>query len=157
MPKRKYQQVAKDAMDAGSPMMARHFTIVPKLSSPTTMAMRVLNGSEIDKMLMDDAVTTVEHATLCTLAKKLRDFGYSDLRSPNYESPIHADASGVGDKKADTIRGAVALIGKMDDAMGRFNRKKLINLALYDAPWGNNADALKTCIRAMDNIFNRKT
>lgn len=143
-------------MDAGSPMMAKHFSIVPKLSSPTTMVMKVMDNGELDSMLMHDTITTNEHATLCTLAKKLRDFGYSDLRSPNYESRIHADASGVADKKADTIRGAVALIGKMDTAMGRFNRKKLINLALYDAPWGDDTNSLKECIAHMDNIFIRK-
>jgi hypothetical protein len=116
----------------------------------------------MDKLLMHDVITSAEHGTLGTLAKRLRDYGYDDLRSPNYEGVISADASAVADKKADKIRGAVNLIGKMDahPTIGRHRRKKLVNLALYDAPWGdkrNQIEDIKHCIRALDDIFMRKT
>lgn len=158
MKRRKYQQ-PHEAMDVGSPMLARHFTIIPKLSSPTTLAMKVLDSTEMDKLLMNDVLTSAEHGTLVTLAKRLEDCGFSDLRSPAYDSPIHADPSEVADKKADKIRGAVSLIAKMDNAMGRYNRKKIINLALYSAPWGdkrNQIEDLKHCIRKLDDIFTRR-
>lgn len=149
-------------MDVGSPQLARHFTIVPKLSSPTTLSMKILDSSEMDKLLMQDVLTPAEHGTLVTLAKRLEDCGFSELRSPAYDSPVHADPSAVADKKADKIRGAVALIEKLDKAIGRYNRKRIINLALYSTPWTgqypkrNQIEDLKHCIRSIDEIFTRR-
>ncbi len=160
MVRRKYQP--KDGMDIGTPEMARRFTIVPKLSSPTVMSMKILDGSEADRMLMQDEITAVEHGTLNTLAKRLRDFGYDELRSPNYEgSGGGLDPEIVGDRKANKIRGAVDLIAKMDSHphIGRYRRKKLVNLSLYDAPWGNKRnqiEELHACIHALEDIFIRR-
>ncbi len=145
-------------MDTGTPAMHRKFSIVPKLSDATTMAMRVLDGSEIDRLLMVDAIDTVQHATLAMLAKRLQGYGYSSLRSPDYASRIHADATAVAEKKAESLRGAVHLIGKMDAHIdiGAHRRKKLINLVLQDVPWGklrHQIEELHACIRALDDIF----
>ena len=158
--RRKYQT---SGTDFGTKEMARHFTIVPKLTDPSTMAGRVLDGTEIDRLLMQEVIDTFQHATLQTLAKRLHGFGFVALKSPDYSSPIHADATAVSDKKADMIRGAVHLIDKMDrhPDIGAFRRKKMINLVLQDAPWSkkllrHQIEELRACVRALDDIFMRR-
>src|SRR6478736_2700458 len=129
----------RDAMDAGTPQMARHFTVVPKLVSPTETTMKVLDGGEIDRLLLHDVINPNHHGTLSMLAKRLYAYGFSGMRSPDYASPpTHLDPELVSAKKAETIRGAVALIKKMDGHphIQRHRRVKLVNLVLYDAGWG---------------------
>lgn len=153
MKRRKQMPVA--GMDAGTPEMARRFTMVPRLSDPTTTTMKVIDGTELDKLLMLDVITTTQHATMLTLEKRLHGYGFMGVKSPDYSSPIHADAGAVSDKKAEKLRGAVHLVEKMDrhKDIGRHRRKKLVNLVLLDAPWGQKLDDLQVCIRALDDIF----
>lgn len=146
------------SIDFGTPQMARHFTIVPKLSDPTTLAGKVMDGSEIDRLLLVDAIDPAQHATLSMLAKRLHGYGFMGMKSPDYSSPIHADATAVADKKAESLRGAVHLISKMDKHphIGAFRRKKLVNLVLQEAPWGklrHQIEELHSCVRALDDIF----
>src|SRR6478609_8801608 len=151
----KRKKTITEGMDAGSPQMARHFTIVPKLSSPTTTSMKVLDGSEIDELLLKDVINPAEHGTLNSLASKLLACGFSALRSPDYSSPIFSDPSIVSDKKAQALRGAVHLIDKMDkhEKIGPHRRKKLINLVLQDVPWTGDKEELKACVFALDDVF----
>lgn len=156
--KRKYQQV--EAADYGTREMARHFTIIPKLIDNNTRAGRVLDGTAIDALLMNDVIDPMQHATLTMLANRLHSYGFVGLKSPDYSSPIHADPTQVSEKKAQALRGAVHLIEKMDKHpnIGRYRRKKLVNLALMDAPWGklrHQIEDLRACIAALDHIFAR--
>lgn len=147
------QRKVMDGADYGTPELSRRFTIVPKLSDPTTLTGKVLDEDEVDRMLFRDAITSMQHSTLQTLAKRLHSYGFVGLKSPDYSSPIHADATLVADKKAHTIRGAVHLIDKMDGHpdITRERRIRLVNLVLHDAPW--KGDDLHACIKALDDIF----
>ena len=141
--------------------MARHFSIVPKLTDPTTLSMKVMDGSEIDTLLLHDVISTMQHATLSTLAKRLHGYGFVGLKSPDYTSPVFSDQSIVSDNKAQTIRGAVHLFDKMDKHphIGKFRRKKLVHLVLQDAPWGkfrHQVEELHAVINALDDIFMRR-
>lgn len=149
---------SSSAIDMGTPEMARRFTIVPKLSDPTTLTGKVLDGSEVDRLLLVDAIDPAQHATLNMLAKRLHGYGFSGMKSPDYSSRVHADATLVADKKAESLRGAVHLIDKMDKHphIGAFRRKKLVNLVLQEAPWGSlrhQIEELQYCVRALDDIF----
>lgn len=144
--------------DFGTKEMARHFTIVPKLSDPTTFTGKVMDGTEIDTLLLNDVINTMQHATLSTLAKRLHGFGFVGLKSPDYSSRIFADATAVSEKKAETIRGAVSLFQKLDlhPHIGSHRRKKLVNLVLEDVPWGklrHQMEELHACISALDDVF----
>ena len=147
-----------ESMDAGSPFLSRHVTIVPKLSSPTTTSMKVLDGTEIDDLLFKDVITPAEHGTLNSLASKLLACGFSALRSPDYSSPIFSDPSIVSDKKAQALRGAVHLIDKMDkhEKIGPYKRKALINLVLQDVPWSGEKEDLHSAVSALNDVFTRR-
>lgn len=148
---RRHKQM--DGMDQGTPEMARRFTLVPKLSDPTTLTMKNMAGDEVDKLLLNDLITAMQHSTLQTLAKRLHGYGFIGLKSPDYSSPVFSDATEVSARKAETIRGAVSLIAKMDKHMsiGRHRRKQVVNLCLYDAPWAGTG--LSDVILALDDIF----
>lgn len=155
--KRKVKEAPSGA-DYGTKELSRHFRIVPKLTDPSTMAGRVMDGDEVDRLLLIDAIDTMQHATLRTLQKRLHGFGFVGMRSPDYSSPIHADATAVGDKKAETIRGAVHLFERLDKHphIGMHRRKKVVNLVIQDAPWGDKRhqyEELHHVIRALDDIF----
>lgn len=157
MAKRKKVDVA--AMDPGTPQMARHFKIVPRLTDNVTRAMRVLDGTEIDAMLLRDEITTMQHSTLNLLAQKMHGYGFINLKSPDFSSRVHADATVISDRKAEALRGAVKLFRKMDDHMGRHRRIKMINLVMMDKPWGrlrHQLDDLHYSIRQLDDIFTGK-
>jgi len=124
--------------------------------------MKIMDGSEVDRMLMNDSITAAEHGTLMVLTRRLQKFGFMGLRSPAYDSPVHADPELVADKKATVIRGAVSLIDRMDKhpAIGKARRQKLINLVLEDVPWGklrHQIEDVRHCIRALDDLFLSRT
>jgi hypothetical protein len=148
----------KGVIDMGTPELSRRFTVVPRLSDPTTLAGKILDGSEVDKLLLHDVITPAEHGTLGTLLKKLHAFGFIGLKSPSYDGAIHADPAQVSAKKAELMRGAVSLFARMDRHrfIGPVTRKRLINLALYDAPWTSPAVALKQAVRGLDEIFSQR-
>jgi hypothetical protein len=148
---RRHKQM--NGADYGTSEMSRQFTIVPKLSDPTTLTGKVMDGDEVDRMLLRDEINPMQYATLCTLAERLHGYGFIGIKSPDYSSPVFSDATEVSARKADTIRGAVSLIAKMDRhaSIGRHNRKRVINLVCVRAPWvGSGLDAV---IMALDDIF----
>jgi len=156
--RRKYETV-REAMDPGTPEMARQFTCVPKMIDNNTKAIRVLDGTEIDKLLLEDLINITQHSTLNLFAQKLVSFGMLSLKSPSFEPKVSADASIVSDKKAEALRGAVKLFRRLDETIGSYKRKKLVNLALQDAPWGSlrhQIEDLHFCIRALDDVLARR-
>jgi hypothetical protein len=161
MGERMPKKTNKPAADFGTPQLARHFTIVPKLSDPTTLTGKIMDGGEIDRLLLHDVISANQHGTLTMLAKRLYSYGFSGMRSPDYASPpTHLDPELVSAKKAEVIRGAVSLIKKMDNHpyIQQHRRMKLINLVLYDAAWGrlrHQIEDLHACCQALDDIFIR--
>lgn len=153
-------------MDMGTREFSQHHLVIPKLVDPTTMAGRVLDATEIDRLLLNEAIGIIMHGTLEAFAKKLHSFGFVGLKSPDYSSPIFADATAVSEKKANLIRGAVALFNRMDKHpdIGPYRRKKIVNLVLTDAPWQgkkkqlseDQIEELHKVIRALDQIFSQR-
>lgn len=142
--------------DYGTSELRRHFTVVPKLSGPNTMAMKVIDSTEIDRLLLDDVIMPSHHASLEGLMRRLHKAGFVGLKSPTYDSPIHADATAVGDKKANLIRSIVALFTRLDAKIGPGKRRALVDLVLRDVSWpGDNASLLDAVARLDDAIAGR--
>ncbi len=115
----------KEPRDYGTPELARQFTVVPKLSGPTITTMKVVDDCEIDRLLLRDEITANEHGTLEGFMRRLHKMGFVGIRSPNYESPIHADPSLVGDKRAASVRGMVRIFKRLNDRIGQSRRQAL--------------------------------
>jgi len=144
----------KDSIDIGTKELGRHYKIVPKITRGLYgLNGKVMDETEIDRLLLNDTITTTQHATLEMFFARLHKVGFVGLKSPSYDSPIHADASAVGDKKAHTIRGVVKLIDMLDNSVGRDVRVKLVRLVCEDRVWGDNNDGLSEAIVELDKIM----
>lgn len=140
--------------DYGTDEIKRRFNVVPKLSGPNTMAMKVVSETEIDRMLFNDKITPTQHASLEGLMRRLHKAGFVGLKSPAYDSPIHADASAVGDRKANLIRSVVALFARLDEKIGAKKRRALVDLVLKDIEWPDD-DLDDIIVRLEDAIAGR--
>lgn len=155
MPRKRSKNI--QPIDMGTQELHRRFTVVPKYSDPTTLSGKVLDGNEVDKLLLHDQIDPVQHGTLNTLHKKMHAFGFIGLKSPSYDGAVHADPAAVTAKKAELMRGAVSLMARMDrhPRIGIHLRKRLVNLVLYDTPWGWDYDKLHDACRGLDDVFQR--
>lgn len=151
--------VDNDPADFGTSELGRRFSVVPKLTRGNYgYNAKVLDETELDRLLLADRITAAEHSTLEALLKRLHKSAFVGLKSPSYDAVISADASIVADKKAQTIRSMVKIIDKMDNhaEIGRANRAALINLVLLDIPWAASDGVLKDCCKALDYIFTNR-
>lgn len=139
--------------EMGTSEIARRFTVVPKLSNPNTYSAKVMDETAIDRLLLDDTISPAEHSSLEKFMVKLHKMGFVGVKSPDYSSPIHADATAVGDKRAQTIRGMVKIIRALDKEIGPSMRKALVNLLLLDTPWPYGKDDIRTCASALMRIL----
>jgi hypothetical protein len=161
MAKRRKETSEIQAMDPGAPLLVRHFKVVPKLTDNSTRAMRVLDGTEIDALLFRDEIDHIQHSTLTLFSRRLQSYGYMNLKSPSLEGGVSADPAIVSDKKAQALRGAVQLIDRLDrhPHIGKYRRKKLVQLATEDAAWGklrHQIEELHSVIRALDDILMKR-
>lgn len=144
----------KEAIDIGTSELSQHFKLVPRLTRGSYgYNARVMDETEIDRMLLADRISANEHSTLENLLARLHKVGFVGLKSPAYDAPIKADPSAVGDRRAHAIRGVSRLLSAMDMAMGADKRKALVNLVLIDAPWEYGDKELKECLRAMEGAM----
>lgn len=150
MTKSKKEPVSRDM---GTTEMARRFTVVPKIDASNTWHGKVMDETEIDRLLLKDIITPAEHSVLEALMKKLHKMGFVGVKSPDYSSPIHADATAVGDKRAQSIRGMVRIIRDLDKEIGTHFRVSLVNLCLIDMPWPHSTDDLKSSIKRLMMII----
>lgn len=158
MAKRKKDIPQPSTIDMGTSEMARQFKIVPTYTSHTDRASRVMDGTEVDRMLLNDQLNINQHATLNLLARKMNSYGMGSIKSPDYAGRIMSDPQLVSERKAQALRGAVHLIDKLDKHphVGKFRRKKLINLVMEDGEWGHlrhQLEELWACVSVLDDIF----
>ena len=148
----------KEPKDFGTTELGRRFSVVPKLTSPNNYAGKVVDETEIDRLLLTDRITAAEHATLEGLLKRLHKANFVGLKSPSYDAPLSADPSIVGDRRAQMIRAMVRVITKMDEDknIGRHKRVALVNMVLMDSPWPGDDASLKLAVQALDTIFSRR-
>lgn len=137
--------------DNGTPELARRFTVVPKLTEYNNWSVKVMDETEIDRLLLQGVITPNQHSSLEGFMRRLHKVGFVGLKSPDYSSPISADPAKVGDRKAMAIRGVVKLTARLDKKIGPAKRRALVNLVLLDAPW--KGDDLIECIRFLDDAI----
>lgn len=143
----------KDPKDYGTAEIARQFQVVPKLSGLHSYHMKVMDEVMIDQMLLRDEITVNQHSTLEGFMRRLHKMGFVGVRSPSYESPVHADPSIVADKRAASVRGMVKIFRRLDERIGSNHRKALVSLCLQDIKWPGDMQELHTCIRALEDVI----
>jgi hypothetical protein len=140
------------ARDWGTPELARRFSVIPKLSLSNGYSGRVVDDTEIDRLLVRDEINSLQHSLLVALLKLLRDASFGGLKSPDLNSVFAADPVGMADRKAKAVYKMVNFTKALDRRAGRPARIALINLVLLDVPW-DCPTSLADAILALQDIF----
>lgn len=141
------------ATDYGSPELAKRFTVVPKLTASNGYQGKVLDDSEIDRLLLNDTISAVEYSLLVALLHKLHRATFVGLKSPDFNGVAHSDPSRIAARKANAVMSVCYIVKGMDKAMGKQYRIALIDLVLLDIPWPFDVTCLRTCVRALDGVL----
>lgn len=142
------------AVDFGTPELARRFTVVPKLTRGLYgYNGKVVDGSEIDRLLLRDWITVNQHATLEGLLRRLHKASFVGVKSPTYDSPVQADPATVGDRRAHALRSMVKIFRRLDDKAGAEKRKALVDLVLLDVPWNGDKASLQEAVKHLDDAI----
>ena len=146
-----------DVRDYGTPEIARRFRVVPKLTGPNSYAGRVLDDTEIDRLLSEDRIDSTEYSILEAFNQRLRKASYDALRSPDFNATVRADPSLIGDRKARAVATVIGIIGDMDkhEKIGRSKRNGLINLVSQDQPWSLGMETLHRSVGALQGILSK--
>lgn len=148
------KKTEREHADFGTPELAKRLTVVPKLTGGGfSYQGKVMDENEIDRLLLNDRITSAEHSILGAFMAKLVKANFVGVRSPSYDSAMHADPATVGDRRANIVRSVVALFKRLDGDMGRGKRVALTNLVLTDAPWPASDDDLKEAIRLLSRVL----
>lgn len=150
--KKKTSSTAK-ATDYGSPELARRFTVVPKLTASNGYTGKVVDDSELDRLLLTDTISSAEYSLLTALLQRLHKATYVGLKSPDFGGVAYSDPSLIADRKAKAVRSIIRTIRAMDRTMGRANRMALIDLLLLDRPWPYDLPCLHRCVDALEDLF----
>lgn len=153
MTRKKVSASTRQPVDYGSPHLAKRFTIVPKLTASNGYHGKVVDDTEIDKLLLHDDISALEHSLLVALLQRLRKATFIGLKSPDFNGVAHSDPSIMADRKANAVVSVVGLMKRLDQKLGRAQRASLINLVLLDVPWPGTLDALHGCIFALQDLF----
>ena len=138
--------------DYGTPELARRFSVVPKLSLSNGYSGKVVDDTEIDRLLVRDEINSLQHSLLVALLKLLRDASFGGLKSPDLNSVYAADPVGMAERKAKAVHRMVNFTKALDYRAGRPARIALINLVLLDIPW-DCPTSLDAAILALQDIF----
>lgn len=129
------QKPRREPSDFGTPQIAQRLSVVPKRTASGDYLGKIVDETEIDRLLLHDRISAMEHSILEALMRRLYKANFVGLRSPSWEAPVQSDPTIMADKKANQIRSMVRIIEQMDEKMGRTRRSALVNLVLMDAPW----------------------
>lgn len=141
------------ATDYGPSELAKRFTVVPKLTTSNVYTGKVVDDSEIDRLLFLDRINALEHSLLVALLNRLHRAMFIGLKSPDFNGVAHSDPSRISERKAVAVMGICHIVKAMDKVMGHANRMALINLVLLDVPWPNGLPVLHDCVLTLQDVL----
>jgi|SRR6478736_502582 hypothetical protein len=149
-PKRKASSTIKTT-DYGTRELAKRFTVVPRLTLSNGYTGKVVDDTEIDRLLLNDVIGSDEYSLLVALLHRLHRASFVGLKSPDFTGIGHvADPTRLAERKANAVLTVVHVVKVMDQKMGSVYRAALINLVLLDTPWPYGKASLHDCITALD-------
>lgn len=151
---KKRKKIIAEPIDTGAERLHHHHLVVPKLTRGIHgFNAKVLDETEIDRLLLADIINVNEHSTLERLLKRLHRVGMVGIKSPDYSAPISADASAVADRRAAALMGVTGLLRDMDDELGSTTRRRIVALVVEERPWPASNDALHRAITVIDKLM----
>ena len=146
----KKKKVTGDPIDTGSDMIHKRYTVVPRLTRGLHgYNMRVMDETEIDKMLLHETIDVDQHSLLEQFLKRLMKAQFSPLRSPDFSSSPKGDATRIADQRALAIRSVTGVFSALDKSITAPHRIALVSLVLEDQKWPFESDALSVALSAL--------
>lgn len=143
-----------DPVDLGTVELQSKHRIVPRLRGKFEYHAKVLDSSEIDRMLMLQLLTPTEHDTLERFHEALRKGGFMKIRSIDWTDPIvQSDPSHIADRHAHALIMVVKMLKYLDEKTNSSFRKQLVDLVLLDQPLIASKGDLRRGVRAIDKFF----
>lgn len=154
----KKKKPISDPIDLGTRELGRRFTVVPTLVRGPSGGMngRVMDDTELDRLLLKDVISTAQHATLMGFMRRLQKASYVGVRSPSLEAPVQGDASSIADRKAHLVRAIGRVLSALDKKIGPSGRKSLIDLVLMDIAWPGDPTTLHVAVTALDVVMTKR-
>lgn len=143
--------------DYGTPELARRFSVVPKLIGNSYGA-RVMDDTEINRLLMKDLINPLQHSLLRALAEKLERASFNELRAINYDATHFSEPHTMGDRKAERLARARNLIKGMitHHLIGEQRFDALVRLVSEDQPWPYGIEALHDAVSGLQVILTNR-
>lgn len=140
--------------DMGTPEISKRYRVIPVLTrGQFGMNAKVVDETEIDRLLLEDHINPSQHAALENFLNRLVRGGFVGLKSPSYDAPISADPAMVAARKSEAIRAASHMIGHLRRVVGRNKTDSLMNLVLMDKKWELPIAELHSCVNLMERYF----
>lgn len=147
------QHTAKEPIILGTQEFQAKYTIVPKLRNLWDYHAKVMDGCELDSMLLVNKITTPQYNTLGRFAAILHRAGYATIKSVDLSSPGgQIDQSRAADKKSKQMMRLVKMMTYLDNNAGKRERLNVINMIILDTPI-KDINHLNKMVVALDEYF----
>jgi len=143
----------KEPIILGTQEFQTKYTIVPKLRDLWNYHAQVMDGCELDSMLLSNTISTTDYNTLGRFAAILHRAGYATIKSVDLSSAGgQIDQSRAADKKSKQMMRLVKMMNYLDDNAGKVARLNVINMIILDVPI-QNMKHLTRMVYVLDEYF----
>ena len=142
----------KEAIILGTPELQAKHTIVPKLRNMWDYHAKVIDGCELDKLLMEGKINPSAHNTLDRFAAILHRSGFLKSHSIDWANPGgQIDPSLSAAKKSQSVLKMVKIMEYLDRKAGRQARMSVVNMIILD----QHSDLIhvNAVVSALDDYF----
>jgi hypothetical protein len=147
-------QKQKETVVLGTPEFQTKYTIVPKLRNLWDYHAKVIDGSELDRLLIEEIVTPSQHNTLERFAAILNRAGYARYSSIDLSGSGHFDPSHAAEKKSKSMLRIVKILEYVDKKAGKKARMDMVNMLTVDSKV-QSTDHIKSVVNALEIYFSR--
>ncbi len=145
----------RKAIYLGTPELQNRYTIVPKLRNLWEYHAKVIDGCELDSMLIEGKINHSQHNTLERFSAILHRAGYAKIGSVDLSNAsVKLDPSYVADKKSKAMMRIVKMMNYIEKEAGRVPRLSVINMIVTDTPI-QDIKHLHKVVNALENYFSR--
>lgn len=122
--------------DIGTPELSRRRKVLPRTQAGAgyNYDLYVVDGSEIDRLLLAGKIDTVQHSTLNSFTIKLHRANMLGPKAPALEKRSSSDPAWVAGKAAEEMATITRIIRSLDREIGDGPRRAIVDLCMMDKP-----------------------
>lgn len=148
---------SKRVVDFGTAERQDHGTIVPALyrdGSSYDYHAKVMDATQIDRLLMDGKITPNQHNTLERFSEELRKAGFMSIRTIDLSDPIQSsDPAHIADRKAAKLVKIVLIFKELEKVLTHKERDLLVDMCLTDRSPEGFLPLIGKAVKVIDDFF----